>query len=163
MLARLMELAESNEHLAEMAQSFRGKDIRTIDFSGFSLFQALFTLEAARISGIDDLDELLDALDALNADKRQCLIEIWENDTGKLASLLISSSWWKDVSRDILNIRKTLATFRKAIDLGKAWSSPSLVRESYVAMAIIYDEYDNAPNTALAVLDEAAETFGTAD
>ena len=30
-------------------------------------------------------------------------------------------------------------------------------------MSILHDDYNNAPIAALAVLDEAAETFGTAD
>ena len=135
----------------------------TSNLVGYRFSQNLFTLEAARISGIDDLAELLEALDALNADKRQRLIEVWENSTVKLAQFLIRSSWWKDASRDLLNIRKALTTFRRAIDLGKAWSSLSLVRSSYVEMSILYDEYDNTPNNALAVLDEATAVFGQVD
>jgi hypothetical protein len=163
-LARLMELEESNEHLAEIAQSDRRINIHgIINFPGVSLFQALFSLEAARILGIDALDELLDALNGLNGEKRQCLIAVLENDAGELASILIGASWSKDVARDTLNIRKALATFRKAIDLGKVWCSPHLVRATYVAMAVIDDEYDDSPEAALAVLDEAAESFGTAD
>src|SRR5262249_89722 len=43
MLARLMELEESDATLAGMANSFRGHDLRTIDMSGFSLVQVFFT------------------------------------------------------------------------------------------------------------------------
>jgi tetratricopeptide (TPR) repeat protein len=163
MLARLMELEENNGRIAELTRRFRTNDIDNIDPSGFSFSQRFFEYEAARVSGIDHLGELLEALDVLNADKRQRLIEVWENNTVRLAHFLVRSSWWKDASRDILNIRKVLATFRRAIDLGKAWSSPSLVRASYIEMSVLYDEYDNSPADALAVLDEATEVFGTAD
>jgi len=164
MLARLMELGESNEPLAEIAQNFRQNDLNTIgDFSEFSPFQTLFSLEVARISGIDALGELLDALDKLDAEKRQCLIEVLEKGTGKLARLLINTSWWKDVSRDALNIGKTLTTFRKAINLGKVWSGQNLVRASYIAISVLFDEYNNTPESALAILDEAAIDFGTTD
>jgi tetratricopeptide (TPR) repeat protein len=163
MLARLMDLEESNEHLAEIAKNFRQDDTHIINFSGLSLVQIFFTFEAARISGIDALDEFLDTLNALDGDKRQCLIEVLENTNKKFAHVLISSSWWKDVSQDALNIGKALAAFRKAVDLGKAWSCPSLMRASYVAMAVLCDEYDNSPDNALVVLDEAAEALGTAD
>jgi tetratricopeptide (TPR) repeat protein len=163
MLARLMELQESNEHLAETAKHFRYNEPPNIGFTGLSSCQALFTFEAQRIAGIDDLDELLDALSMLNDNKRQCLIEVFENGAKQLAPLLISVSWWKDASRDALNIPKALATFRKAINVGQAWSSPSLVRASYVAMAVIHDEYADAPDDALAILDEAVAVFGTAD
>jgi len=163
MLARLMELEESNEHFAARAKNFRHHDTPNTGFTGLSPFQALFTFEAHRIAGIDDLDELLDALSMLPERKRQGLIEVFENGAKQLAHLLIGASWWKDASRDALNIPKALATFRKAINLGQAWSSPSLVRASYVAMAVIYDEYAYAPADALAILDEAAEACGTAD
>jgi hypothetical protein len=112
MLSRLMGLEESNEYLTEIAKGFRANDIRYTDFSGLSLVQVFFRFEAARIAGIDDLDELLDALGALDDDKRRRLIEVLENDTMGLAYLLIGSSWWKDVSRDALNVSKALATFR---------------------------------------------------
>lgn len=163
MLARLMALEESNEHLAEITQKLRRDNSRIIDFSGLLLVQIFFTFEAARLSGINALDELLDALNALNEDNRQCLIAALENDTGKLARILISSSWWKEAAQDALNIKKALATFRKAIDFGKAWCSPSLVRASYIAASVLYDEYGNSPDDALAVLDEAAEAFGAAN
>jgi hypothetical protein len=159
MLARLMDLQESNEHFAETAKQFRHHEPRNIGFTGLSSCQALFTFEAKRVSGIDDLDELLDALSMLNEHKRQSLIEVFENGDKQLAPLLIGASWWKDASRDTLNISKALATFRKAITLGQAWSSPSLVRASYVAMAVVHDEYADAPDD----LEEAATVFGTAD
>jgi tetratricopeptide (TPR) repeat protein len=163
MLVRLMALEESNEHLAEITQELRRDDSRIMDFSGLSLVQIFFTFEAARLSGIDALDELLDALNALNEDNRERLIAALEYDAGKLARILISSSWWKEASQNALNIKKALATFRKAIDLGKAWCSPSLVRASYIAASVLFDEYGNSPDDALAVLDEAAEAFGRAD
>jgi tetratricopeptide (TPR) repeat protein len=164
MLARLMELGESNEHLAESTQNFRQNDLHTTgDFSGFSPFQILFSFETTRISGIDALGELLDALDGLNVEKRQSLIELLEKDTGRFARLLINASWWKDASRDTLDIDKALTTFRKAIVLGRVWSSLCLVRASYIAMSVIYDEYNNTPDNALAVLDEAATDFGGTD
>jgi hypothetical protein len=37
------------------------------------------------------------------------------------------------------------------------------VRASYVATSVLYDDYNNSPDNALAVLDEADEAFGTAD
>jgi hypothetical protein len=163
MLARLMELQERNDHFAEIAKSFQHSDTPNIGFTGLSSCQALFTGEAQRISGIDDLDELFDALSMLHENKRRCLVEVFENGAKQLAPLLIGASWWRDASRDALNIPKALATFRKAINLGQAWSSPSLVRASYVAMAVIYDEYANAPDDAMVILDEAAAAFGTAD
>jgi tetratricopeptide (TPR) repeat protein len=163
MLLRLMELNGSDEHLAEVAKRFGADDIPNTDFGGLSHAHVFFRFEVARVSGVDDLDELLDALRALHDDERGSLIEILEDDTVGLASLLIGSSWWKDLSRNALNIQKALTTFRKAVDLGKVWFSPSLVRASYVAMSVLHDDYNNAPVAALAVLDEAAETFGTAD
>jgi len=163
MLARLMDLQESNEHLAKIAKNFRHNKPLNIGFTGLSSCQALFTFEAKRISGIDGLDELLEALNIINKSKRQCLIEVFENGTKQLAPLLIGASWWKDASRDALNVPKALATFRKAIQLGQAWASPSLVRASYVAMAVMHDEYADAPDDALAILDEAATAFGAAD
>jgi tetratricopeptide (TPR) repeat protein len=163
MLARLMDLEESNDYLAEIAQNFRHDDTPNLGFTGLSPCQLLFTFEANRVSGIDDLDELLDALSMLNDRKQQGLLEVFENGDKQFAPLLIGASWWKDASRDALNIPQALATFRKAIRLGQAGSSPSLVRASYVAMAVIHDEYADAPDDALATLDEATEAFGTAD
>ena len=40
---------------------------------------------------------------------------------------------------------------------------PEAGRASYVAVAVLYDEYDNSPDQALAVLDEAAAAFGVSD
>ena len=160
MIAGLMEFEESDESLAEITKEF---DNPSLPYSGLSLFQTLFTLAGARISGIDDLDVFLDALSALNENKRQHLIEAWENDTRETIHLLIGSSWWHDASRDVLDISRAVATFRKSIDLGKAWSSPNLVRASYVAISVLYDEYGNSSDDALDVLDEVTKDFSTAD
>jgi hypothetical protein len=110
MLARLMDLQESHEHFAETAKHFRHNEPRNIGFTGLSSCQAMFTFEAKRVSGIDDFDELLDALSILNENKRQSLIEVFENGDKQLAPLLIGASWWKDASRDALNISKALTT-----------------------------------------------------
>jgi hypothetical protein len=126
MLARLMELEEDQKHLAEIAMGFRVNDVHDIDFNEFSFSQHLFIFQTAHISGTDDLVELLEALAALTADKRRRLIEVWECNAVTLTHFLIRSSWWKDASRDLLNITKALVALRRAVDLGKAWTSPSL-------------------------------------
>ena len=87
----------------------------------------------------------------------------WRKTRESLLVFWLTRSWWKDASRDTLDIGKALTTLRKTIDLGKLWSSLSLVRASYIAMSVLYDEYNNVPDNALAVLDEAAIDFGTTD
>ena len=77
MLARLMELQQSNEYLTEIAKGFGADDIPNTDFSGLSLVQVFFRFEAARISGIDDLDELLDALELLMMISGGALSRYW--------------------------------------------------------------------------------------
>ena len=77
--------------------------------------------------------------------------------------MLVGTAWWKDASKDRLDIGKAISILRLAVEVGQAWQAPKLVRAAYVAMSVIHDEYSNAPDAALSILDEAEEDGGKND
>lgn len=165
MLSRLMDLAEDEEAFSEILNNFKKMREAGVPMAGLSPFQALFSLEAARIAGLDDLDDLLNAVEHLSVEKRTHLVYVlsYEDESIQIADLLIGSAWVRDASRDRLEVNKAISVLRHSLELGRAWQVHALTRAAYVAMSVIYDEYGNASQTALDVLDEADSELGPDD
>jgi len=164
-LSRLMDFAEDEEAFSEILNNFKKMERAGVPMTGLSPFQALFSLEAARISGLDDLDELLSSLEHLNPRKRTHLIYVlgYEDEDVQVADLLIGSAWVRDATRDRLEVKKAITVLRRSLELGRAWQVHALSRAAFVAMSVIYDEYGNASQTALQTLDEAENELGADD
>ena len=163
MLSHLIDISKSKQDFGDIFESLMEEC--DIDFSaaGLSPAQILFSFEVARITGLDDLKELLEALNNLDAEKRAYLLIALESSIVTGADLLITNAWWTDVSKDRLDISKSISILRFAVEVGQAWKIPKLVRAAYVAMSIIHDEYEHVPEAALAILDEADEVIGNND
>ena len=165
MLSRLMDLAKGEEAFSEILHNFGKRDEARLLLAGFSPFQVLFSFEAARISGLDDLQELLNALERLSPEKRTHFVHVLghEEQDFEIADLLIGIAWWRDASRDRLEVNKAITVLRRALELGRSWRVQPLIRAAYVAMSVMYDEYGKAPQAALEVLDEADVELGAGD
>ena len=165
MLSRLMDLAEDEKAFSEIVHNFKKMEELGVPMAGLSPSQALFSLEAARITGLDDLDELLSALEHLSPEKRTHLVYVfgYEDKDIQVADLLIGTAWVRDASHDRLEVKKAITVLRRALELGRAWQVHALSRAAYVAMSVIYDEYGNASQAALDVLDEADAELGAGD
>ena len=163
MLSCLMDISKSKHDFGDMFESLMEKRDLGFSSAGFSPTQILFTLEVARITGLDYLKELLEALNDLNAEKRKYLLAALESREVTDADLLITTAWFEDVSKDRLDIRKSINILRFAVEVGRAWKTPKLVRAAYVAISVIHDEYEHVPEAALAILDEAVEVVGEND
>lgn len=156
MLSRLIDISKTKDDFGDMLRQFLDKDTLSLS-SGLTPAQTLFTFEAARITGLKDLKELLEALNDLESEKRSYLLAAIETSDVVGADLLVVSAWWGDASRDQLDIGKAISILRFAVEVGQTRQAPKLVRAAYVAMSVIHDEYGNAPDEALSVLDEAEE------
>jgi tetratricopeptide (TPR) repeat protein len=165
MLSRLMDLAEDEEAFSEILKNFKKMEEAGVPMAGLSPFQTLFSLEAARITGLDDLDELLSSLEHLNPEKRAHLVYVlsYEDKDIQIADLLIGSAWVRDATHNRLEVKKAITVLRRSLELGRAWQVHALSRAAYVATSVIYDEYGNASQTALDVLDEADNELGPDD
>lgn len=162
MISRLIDISKTKDDFGDILQQFLNKDTLSLS-SGLTHAQTLFTFEAARITGLKDLKELLEALNDLEFEKRSYLLAAIETSDVADADLLVVSAWWRDASNDQLDIGKAISILRFAVEVGQAWQAPKLVRASYVAMSVIHDEYSNAPDAALSILDEAEGVVGKND
>jgi tetratricopeptide (TPR) repeat protein len=165
MLSRLMDLADDEEAFSEIVNNFEKMEKRGVPLAGLSLFQSLFSFEMARISGLDDLDELLNSLELLRPEKLKHLVYVfgYEDKEIQVADLLIGSAWVRDATRNRLEVKKAITVLRRSLELGRTWQVQALIRAAYVAMSVIYDEYGNASQAALDVLDEANGELGAGD
>ena len=162
MISRLIDISKTKDDFGVMLQQFLDNDTLSL-YSVLKPAQTLFTFEASRITGLDDLKELLEALNDLESEKRAYLLAAIETSDVADADLLVDSAWWKDASRDKLDTGKAISILRFAVEVGQAWQATKLVRAAYVATSVIHDEYSNAPDAALSILDEAEEVVGKND
>lgn len=163
MLARLIEHGEQDEALAELNESINRASLDTETLRGLTAFQILFSFEAARISGISKLEELLQALDSIDVSVREKLVEVLEYKGEEIAHRLVSNAWWRDASRDRLDVETALSVYEKTINSAIKWGSPSLERAAYIAISVLHDEYGNKSHEALRVLDRAEDKFSSSD
>ena len=163
MLSFLADASKKNKHLQDIERNFIEKSRSLSPLEGLSPVQSLFTFEIARVSGLDHLNDLLVALKNLDAEKRSNLILPLETIEATDAELLVNTAWWRDVSRGSLDVNKALTVFRFAIEVGTSWQAMKLVRASFVAMAIVVEEYGHDPETALSIMNEAESVFGKDD
>ncbi|UTW51907.1 hypothetical protein KFF05_00440 [bacterium SCSIO 12827] len=163
MLARLIEYGEQDEALADLNESVKKASLDTDTLRGLTSFQILFSFEAARISGISEFEELLQALDSIDVSVREKLVEVLEYKGEEIAHRLVSNAWWRDASRDRLDVETALSVYEKTIESAKKWGSPSLERAAYIAISVLHDEYRNDSREALRVLDRAGEKFSASD
>lgn len=164
MLSRLMDLKESDEELQKLWGNFEAAQQQLkVPLSGLTVPQVLFTMRATGITGINDLDNLLDALENLDAAKRAHLLIAFRDNAFGLADVVIGSAWWRDASKDRLDVNRGIAILRRAVDLGRKWGVEELVRSAFVAIAVLYDEYKQDSGLALGVLEEAAKELDIND
>jgi tetratricopeptide (TPR) repeat protein len=165
MLSRLMDLGKNKKIFSKILKNFEKRHKPGIPLAGLSIFQTFFSFEVARITGLDDLNELLDALECLNPEKRTHLIYAFRHKDKDfvLADLLIGNAWLRDASGDRLNVTKAITVLRRVLELGRVWQVKALIRAAYVAISVIHDEYGNASQAALDVLDEADAELGIGD
>ena len=163
MLSRLIDISRAEHDFGDMFQGLLDKGNINLSLAGLSPAQTLFTFEAARITGLDDLKELLEALNELDHEKRTYLLAALETSDVTDAELLVGTAWWKDASKDRLDIGKAISILCFAVEVGRAWEAPKLVRAAYVAMSVIRDEYEHAPEAALSIIDEAEGVVGKND
>ena len=164
MLSRLMDLREADEELQKLWGNFeRSQQKRRKPLSQLTGAQVLFTMRATSITGIKDLDNFLDALDNLDAAKRSHLLAAFKDNTFELADTLIGAAWWRDASKDRLDIDQGILVLRKAIQFGREWSAMEVVRAAFIAIAVLYDEYKQDSTLALSVLEEAGKELDAND
>lgn len=119
----------------------------------------LFLFQAIRVNGLKDLMELMIALDKVDENKRRTLLSICDYDSD-FPNMLIRQACWKDVEAISANAQESLSVLRFTESKARDWNVKRLSIACYAVIASIYDEYADAPEDALTVLDEAEKIFG---
>ena len=164
MLSHLIDATQNDKKLQAIEQNFIEKSkFRSSLLNGLSSAQSLFTFEIARISGLNHLKDLLVALNNLDDVKRSSLLIPLETVEATDAELLINTAWWRDASNGALDVDMALSVLRFAVKSAQLWQAIKLERASYVAMAVVADEYGKNPQAALSILDEAECILGRDD
>ena len=163
MLSRLIELREADQDLGELWRNFEAAQQPGKPLAGLSTAQVLFAIRASYITGLQDLDRLLDALEDVDTSIRIHLLVAFTDDDYDLADLLVGNAWWRDASKNTLEVDRGILILRKAVDFGRKWNVLKLIRAAYVAMAVLHDEYGQDSESALRVLQEATNDLDSED
>lgn len=158
MLSRMIDLTSENLALKHISDSLKEEPFELPHVGENKPAQVLFSYQGVRLSGLDDLSELIASLDALSPNKREQLLMVCNSDIN-FASLLVNCAWWKEVKDGVLDVNKALRVFALTITKSREWKVPELTKACLVAMSVIQDEYGNATERALEILDEADKEF----
>ncbi|ROS08523.1 hypothetical protein EC848_2003 [Enterobacter sp. BIGb0359] len=119
----------------------------------------LFLFQAIRVNGLKDLRELVIALEKIDEKKRRTLFSICDSESD-FPNMLIRQACWKDVEAISTNVQESLSVLRFTESKAREWGIKRLSIACYAVIASIYDEYAEAPEDAMAALDEADKIFG---
>jgi tetratricopeptide (TPR) repeat protein len=155
LLSLLVEMANLLDEPGQITEAFKNIRLPPLDPFSKSKFDPIpyfFCFIIPRCSGISFLNELLDALEKTpDAIRRRMLsaFKIMESQ----ATLLLDAVWLKVADSDEKDWKSCIAVFKKTIKLTMQWDVPSLVTAAGRGLSIVYDEYLDDPERAIAALD----------
>ena len=155
LLSRFESMVEENSCL----QSLLANDEVAREASGASLSAIFFSIGSAGLNSVSRLETIIDDVDKLDAATRKSWLRPIDKSLADY-SLLVNSPWVAEQSRDDFGASGALLQFRRMSEKTGAWGIQPLCLQCWVAQAIMYDEFLDDPEGALAVLDEAVTVMG---
>ena len=155
LLVRFDELYRSDERLKDWADGTAVKARYTKgDIQGFA-----FVHQATSLNSTAALRACLERLDAVAPDVRQRMFSALRGEIGHFGHLA-DSACFRSVNAGEIDGDSAAADYLAMAELAHRWGEVELAARCHAARAIMLDERADAPDRALAALDEAARQLG---
>jgi tetratricopeptide (TPR) repeat protein len=126
---------------------------------GANLANILFNLGGAAIQSVAKLEDIIGQLDAVSPEERAALLRpLPEQDVDH--AVMINSPWVSENRADALDAADAAERYLRIAKTIHAWGRPDMAAQAWIARAVMFDEYLNIGDKAVAELDEAIATLG---
>jgi len=140
---------------------YEGEDRHVPDKSMETLGLGLmFVVQCLGLGDVRALSYVFDRLDSLDQARRDAIFAAIDQVPGNSSSMIINRAWLAEAESDTLVWDDAASRFYHMGAQAGSWGRRELALRCHTARAVMADEYGGEPETALAVLDEAATLFG---
>lgn len=154
----LQELEQTWFGSGKLAQFIRENDPLSMSPEKWTTPQFIFILRATSLKSITELIELFSELNKMESQKREAFLAL----VSKFQSgtrLMIYSTWLTETRQKDFDAVKVADTFRQLAEIAGSWGNIEIAVECECARSIMFDEYANDRDSALASLDEADKKY----
>ncbi len=156
LLHRFKALVESDNSLHDL----KGNVENQVNDAGTNLFGILFSIGSAGLASVEQLEHIINELDKLDESERKLYLAPVDKVYSDY-SIFINSPWVSQQQNRSFNGADTALHYQRIAAKVRYWGIRSLAIQCWVTQAVLFDEYENEMEKALAVLDNAATIFGS--
>ena len=123
------------------------------------MFGTLFAIGSAGLSTVAKLEHVIDQLDALVPERRTQYLSLLSTDSPDFATF-ISGPWVADRPTDQAGAEERANSYQRMAARTLSWAIRPITVQCWIARSVMFDEYADQKDQALAVLDEAEQVLG---
>ncbi len=154
-------LLEYHELVARSQDMYEGAGRRVPDKSLENLgIGLMFVVQCLGLQEVSALSYVFDRLDSRDQKTRNAIFTAVDEVPGDSSSMMINRAWLSEAERDTLVWNDAASRFYRMAAQAAAWGRRDLALRCHTARAVMADEYGEEPESALAMLDEAASPLG---
>lgn len=147
-------LLESDALAAEVLEGTKVIEKEGVTATGF-----MFVNQARQLTKIEDLRRVFDFLDRASSEYRSRLLAPLSHDDFDV-DMLVTGAWLSEHQKGTIDSQVHSKTFERLEEQALNWNETELAVCCRKYQAIIFDEYGNEKERALAILDEGLAVFG---
>lgn len=154
LLRRFKHHVKSNTFLTELSTAFDASER-----SPANIFRMSFWIGTSQLTSVARLEHIIDELAKLEPNERnEWLLPV--NTTVLDYAVFVNSPWVAQQGNEHFDAEDAVVRYRRLADKTKDWGIPALTIQCWIARAVVLDEYLNAGDSALEILDQAIAIFG---
>jgi hypothetical protein len=120
----------------------------------------MFVVQCLGLQEIGALSYVFDRLDGLDQNTRDSIFAAVEAVPGASSSTIVNPAWLAEAQANNLVWTDAASRFYRMATQARAWGRRELALRCHTARSVMADEYGKEPESALAMLDEAASLLG---
>lgn len=137
----------------------RAERFQAAHLKGATLIGFLFMVGSYRGMSGPVLESICNELNRLTAEQRNSFLSGYERSSEGYA-LFVNSTWLAESRERAPKWEELLNSYRKLVTLARNWGNAELALRFTIAQSTILDEYLNAPDRAMEVLEIGRHQFG---
>jgi hypothetical protein len=126
---------------------------------GRTFYGMIFSIGIGHLQSVKRLEEIFGDLDGLSDAERALWLEAFEIHPADF-SILVNPAWVAEARRNELNPADAAERYKRMAVLAQKWKFRALAIQCHAARAVMFDEYMNDEDGALAALDKAVAALG---
>ena len=155
----LLQRFRMNVEADPLMQEFKNATENVTKEVGRTFYGMVFSTGIQYLQSVKRLEEILTDLDRLSDAERFPWLEDYNSHPADY-SVLVNSPWTAEQRRSELNPVDAAERYKRMALLGHKWSCRALAIQCHIAHAVMFDEYMDDEDGALAALDEAIAAVG---